>query len=319
MLFFHRGTRSGLTQVCVIPQYKGKWLLARNRSKRQQAFPEEQCRSGESPREAANRVLAEEWGVSSFSLWPVSVYAYLNGDVVLYGQLFFAHVEDLVQDLPFAKAEHCFLDESTDGLLYSGKQALFLEQANKWAQEQRTSLYCAQGPKPKVKNTITATGLLRSLEGHYIDHVYTFPNEDVKKALIPLVETRQLKLEVDEDLGRDIIPAFMIKGFPAFHGILMAERGSSALVIMHHDLFAAVLSKCGNPIDSVAHGGEKESVELDMKYLTPEERKEWERREKAKTKKRGFFGFGKREAAPQSVPLLQIDFLFDVLLHAQFI
>ena len=343
MLFYpHHETHDDIGQVVVMPQYRGKWLLARHVNRRSLAFPSDVLRDGEDALAAADRVLREECGGLVFTLWPVAVYGYLFGQDKRYGQLFYAYVEGLIQEAPYARADHSFFDEETEGMSGSSPQSLFLEQVERWLLDRCTTLYCVpadlddfglisdsghnrpsgQGAAFASARSIlaslgvrfptavapdaVATALGAAMESHYVDRVLCFPDPGLEAVLLPFSKSRRLALEASTWLGREGAVVFKAQGFAALRELLGIENGCSALLGLQEDMLTALRSGCDGLLPMEDPG-------LDPKYLMPDELRTLA--EKARRKSARQRGAG-RQTGEKTLGLLRLDFLEDVLIGA---
>lgn len=97
--FEHIGGKK-IRYVVVAAQENGKWLYVRQRARRTWEIPGGHVEPGETPRQAANRELYEETGVTKSQMQRVCVYSAAGQDIVKdglvqsYGVLYYACVQE---------------------------------------------------------------------------------------------------------------------------------------------------------------------------------------------------------------------------------
>lgn len=86
---------SQLKFAVIVARFQNQWILCRHRARDTWEIPGGHREPGESIEAAARRELIEETGAVNFSLQRVTDYGVAKGEVVTYGSLFFATIDDL--------------------------------------------------------------------------------------------------------------------------------------------------------------------------------------------------------------------------------
>ena len=113
---------SKLLFAVIMTKYNGRWLYVRHKDRSTWEIPGGHREGNESISETASRELFEETGATKFSLTPTCIYSVERGKNVDYtesfGQLFFADVEILSNQLHFEISSIKLFDEIPESLTY---------------------------------------------------------------------------------------------------------------------------------------------------------------------------------------------------------
>lgn len=109
---------SPLKYVVVCSLYNGKILLSRRKDRKTWETQGGHIESGETPKEAAQRELYEESGVTDAILFPVCDYLGYNTTEWAYGEIFYACVNSIGEMPKYEMEEIQLFDELPENLTY---------------------------------------------------------------------------------------------------------------------------------------------------------------------------------------------------------
>lgn len=118
---------SPLKYVVVCSIYDGKLLLSRRKDRATWETQGGHIEVGETAKEAAQRELFEESGVSDAELFPVCDYLGYNTTDWAYGEVFYACVHSIGELPKYEMAEIQLFDELPENLTYPKATPLFFE------------------------------------------------------------------------------------------------------------------------------------------------------------------------------------------------
>ena len=117
----------------IASRYQDKWIFCRHKERDTWEIPGGHREPGEAIEETARRELSEETGACRARLRPVAVYGVERGEMISYGMLFWAKVEELGELPPeMEMQELLFSDVLPSKLTYPDIQPHLHEKVQKW-------------------------------------------------------------------------------------------------------------------------------------------------------------------------------------------